>query len=364
MRQQMVQNSRIDRPLLLLAACLLLLITYGSLWPFIFGSEALVRRIGYLFLARGIMATDVAENIAAFVPLGMILSAVKAPHLRRWGILLALLVAVVLQLAQLFIPARSPALYDALFNSIGLGLGFGFGGLLHNQRRHAPWLLAQAIGLLPLVQGLMILSMRLGIGKVWDPWRLNRDEMLAGAPVLLLAAAATGLALRCLLPLRLALVVGAGCALCLWLGVPLVPQARAGLLLLALLAAGLLPLRHRMIAAVLALLFLLLADGLLPWRPLLAQPMQWVPLRGLMLSPNLPLFISMAGKLFLWSALTLLLLRLGCRPWRAALMVLLPVTAVEVAQTYIASGTPDITDIVLAMLAVALIVQSRRTVSP
>lgn len=106
---------------------LLVLIAYGSLYPFVWNFET----PNAFVMFGGVGIVDLVENILLFVPLGCVL----AWYLHRRGrmvagfvywFVLALVFASVLQWLQVYLP-RTPALTDIVFNMVGHLLGWGIG---------------------------------------------------------------------------------------------------------------------------------------------------------------------------------------------------------------------------------------------
>jgi VanZ family protein len=115
---------------------ILLLIAYGSLYPGDFSPP----REGALqaFLTNYAWFTsagDVLGNIALFFPLGMAAIVFSPGRLDSWSrfagcLLLALVYAFALQLAQVWLPSRSAALGDVVSNMTGMILGMTAAGLI------------------------------------------------------------------------------------------------------------------------------------------------------------------------------------------------------------------------------------------
>jgi VanZ family protein len=128
-----------------LAWVVALLAIHGSLYPWRFAMPASLADAWHRMIHQPSLWTsagDVVGNVVLFVPVG----ALGWALVRRWiGWRRTLLVlsaglafAFVLQVAQLFLPARSAALSDVVWN--GLGLLIGMGLVAGGSRIHAPWL--------------------------------------------------------------------------------------------------------------------------------------------------------------------------------------------------------------------------------
>jgi hypothetical protein len=90
---------------------------------------------------------DVVGNVALFVPVGALGWALVHRWIgwRRTLLVLAVGVAFafVLQVAQLFVPAREAALSDVVWNALGLLIGMGL--VAGGSRIHAPWLSRESL---------------------------------------------------------------------------------------------------------------------------------------------------------------------------------------------------------------------------
>lgn len=115
-----------------------LAVAYGSLYPFRFVEPASFAaalramfapmQLWQLWTSRG----DVAGNVLLFVPIGVAIVYATAHSAGVWWrralyVLAAVLFALVLQIAQIYLPARSAALSDAVWNSVGAVLGIALG---------------------------------------------------------------------------------------------------------------------------------------------------------------------------------------------------------------------------------------------
>jgi len=119
-------------PLLLVA----ILVSYGSLYPFhLAWPPSLEHALAELFAHPDwwTSLSDVAGNVLLFVPMGMaiVLATDRHPNARAWNVVwvvLSLGLALLLQVAQVFVPSRSAALADVLWNAVGLAIGLLAGG--------------------------------------------------------------------------------------------------------------------------------------------------------------------------------------------------------------------------------------------
>lgn len=122
---------RTHGPLLLVA----FLAAYGSLYPFRFAAPpSLAHALRVLFAQKEWWTSrgDVAGNVLLFVPLGVaiVYATLEGSEIywrRAIYALGALAFALLLQIAQIYVPARTAALSDVLWNGVGTLIGIGFG---------------------------------------------------------------------------------------------------------------------------------------------------------------------------------------------------------------------------------------------
>ena len=187
---------------------LLVLITYGSLYPLTWNFE---QPQDFIFYGP-VGMSDLVENIVLFLPLGWLLAWHYHGRRRQWVIfgtwfLIALVVASVLQWLQKYLP-RTPAFSDIVFNMVGYVTGW-WAGLLsvhslnrvmlrHQGLRAADrfallmvilWLVAE---LFPLIPTLDVSSVAANVKSLWqqDPWQPGRMLMHLGMTVMGLDALA------------------------------------------------------------------------------------------------------------------------------------------------------------------------------
>ncbi len=107
-----------------------MVIVYASLQPFAGWRMPPEQVLGFLAAPwpRYITATDIALNVAAYLPLGTMLFVALCPPLRAaWAFVLATLIAIFLSLAlenvQMFLPSRIASNVDLLSNGAGAASG-------------------------------------------------------------------------------------------------------------------------------------------------------------------------------------------------------------------------------------------------
>lgn len=113
-------------PAYVFLAAVVMFIIYGSLFPFDFASEGLPLERFFAESAPFANQSDAIDNFFLFVPLGIALQlAFRRPAARIAAAVLAVLVlAIGIQLVQLYLPSRTASLSDAFWNSAGMGAGF------------------------------------------------------------------------------------------------------------------------------------------------------------------------------------------------------------------------------------------------
>lgn len=121
----------------LIYAVLVLGIVYGSLYPFNFNTPDSWDVLSDEFLTTLFAKTtrgDLLGNIALFVPLGVIARMIMPTKARAGDLALhgcfALFIAVAVQVLQLTVPSRDPALQDAAWNMLGWVIGLGLARLI------------------------------------------------------------------------------------------------------------------------------------------------------------------------------------------------------------------------------------------
>ncbi|WP_426173145.1 VanZ family protein [Massilia sp. TWR1-2-2] len=122
-------------PARLFLAAVVAFIVYGSLFPFDFSGQA--QSLESFFAESRIFANraDAIDNFILFLPLGVAVHlAFRSYAARATAVLLAvLLLALGIQLLQLYLPSRIASVADAFWNTAGLGVGL----LVAARVRHA-----------------------------------------------------------------------------------------------------------------------------------------------------------------------------------------------------------------------------------
>ena len=114
-----------------------LLIIYGSLYPFKFSGQIPDLATTWRLLTEYNLhttSTDITANIILFIPLGFVIRLASNQYHSRVKAILTMLVlaavlAFLLQYFQFFIPARVPDAGDAVYNIVGAIIGLVFSHL-------------------------------------------------------------------------------------------------------------------------------------------------------------------------------------------------------------------------------------------
>lgn len=348
----------------------LFMLVYGSLYPFTYGFTPL-DQIDWFPDTATVSKADILGNVALCIPAGLF-GALYGMEKRYWfwiRLTLTVLFAVLVQFAQIFIAGRVPSMLDVVFNLIGLGAGliaaFCLRGFLKRFPMALPPIVFMLLGafliyqLIPFVPsldwGLIKGNLKSSLAasenfslesmlRYLAYWFTLGAVFLAGARDqnrtgwifgLLLLGAFT------VFPLRILILKND----------PTLAQF-LGALLGSMLFLALTKLREKRIYLAIGLILLvLLNNGLTPFiiRDE-AQMISLMPFGGFLSGSMLANLIALSWKLFIYSQLIFLLIVAGLAPWRAGGAVAILLMAMEAAQIFLASGTPEITDPLLAIL--------------
>lgn len=360
----------------LLFVVICLLISYGSLYPFQFDLTAASWH-DWSLLATWTKKSglhDKLSNLVLFVPYGL----VGVLHLRRLSpypllglILGGFVLAFVLQIAQLYIPARDALLTDALWNLFGLLLGM-LPGLLSRGVPWRKWLPKLPPLSVPIALALSWLLYRLfpWIPSLdWQEWKNSLKPLLYQSPnwvpvlhdlcgwLLCFSLLQTGLARRLRSLWLWYLVPG------IWLLEILIIQnslswnTLLGGLLALLLWPGL-GRHHPGLLAGLVWLQILL-QGLYPfhWAPTV-QAFSWIPFQGFLQGAVWTNTLALLEKCFFFGGTLFLMRQAGARPLSSSLLLSLSVAIIEACQQFLLQHRPEITDPLLVLLIAVLLVES------
>jgi VanZ like family len=347
------------------------LITYGSLYPFNFSMPASHSTAWEtLFYGGSLWSSrmDMFDNLLLFIPFGFvgILSVAIKRNLATRLTLIALMgfvLALSVQIAQIYVPSRTPALADVFWNMIGIGIGVitGLSIRLSSNRLQAGnalplsvialWLAAE---LLPFVPSLDVQSLRTNLKGILQS-TLAFDQLLFHAagilvtgralaaivgetdarrwlPVLACAVAA-GKVLVVTLTLNISILMGLaiGCVTWWWLSSWREPK-RATAIMLALFAAyaysALMPFEFRGSA----------------------EPFSLIPFAGLLRGSMLANVQTLTANLCLYAGILWLVKILGGRLIPSSIGLAVCVLIFEIIQIYAIGRTPEITDPLLVLL--------------
>ena len=352
----------------------ILLIVYGSLYPFQWNFTA---PRPFVWGGR-IGLRDLVENLLLFIPLGGLLGWAAGARPDRWAAFagwcsLALVLAGTLQWLQKFLP-RTPALSDVLFNMAGHALGWA-GGLAVRRRtdtlsaQHRRWgdvdryavvlvALWTVAELYPLIPTLDLSSVAKNVRSLWrqELWQPRRMLLHAGMAFIGLSAVAQLARSVCqaqrarALSLAVALVVLAG-------KFAVVDQA-PGVAVVAGIAGGWALWRcvdqwaqgSRWSATAWVALATYLLDALWPWA-WRSPPgdMGWLPFASA-LSTNVQLSLTArALECLCFGALLWGTARNGARLGGMTLCTAMLAFACEWTQRYLPTRTAETTSVVLAL---------------
>lgn len=343
------------------------LISYGSIYPFEFVARELSAPALVTFLTTLYSPSsfgNVVANIVLFMPYGFVTPLALRGRSGGWPALvltaaLGVVLAVALQVAQLWIPGRVPAMGDAVLNLVGIVIGLALGVPFERHVDRGPHSLLTATALAPLLLASAWIAYRwfplvptidlqnvknaikpLLRGDI-DPLRVVHD-MVAWLAFLRLLAFTPARALP--LPWLGAVMVAIVALQPLFVGNAISLNNLAGL---ALALAGL-PLlaRHFASAVIVAAVFAVLALTALHPFTLAAEPnaFHWLPFTGYLNGSMATNALNLLYKSFFYGAVVYLLRDCGSRPLASALTVAIWLALLEGAQQWITGRTAEITD--------------------
>lgn len=369
----------------------LALSAYGSIYPLEFSlaaGDADTWRHFWTDIDTRASFGNILGNIVLFLPFGFFAildERSQASYTTRvmailfWGTLFALL----LQLIQVYIPARDQALFDVVWNMIGIGLGIvlarGSAALttrwlssLHQPAAMASlvvavlWLAAELVPLVPSLDFQLVkdslkpllleprfalldsLAAAIGLCVLGQALARLRGERASLAWLLL--AAVLVLAAKpfvVVVELDLSTVIGFGLGWAAW--------------------AVLLHVNERQRAAILlvGLVVIFTATGLEPFE--LARqstPMGWIPFAEVLDGPMLINSRALVSNLFVYTAILWLVRLRGSSLVGASLLLAVWVTLIEIAQMFIVGRTPSITEPLWVFLVAATLARLTDAIKP
>lgn len=363
-------------------AVTMLVVTYGSLYPLKFAAPVDLGHTWHhmVFEAGWWEGTgDVVANVLLFLPLGalswLLLARWPAAAWRRLAVLLAagFLFGFALQVAQLWLPRRSPQLSDAVWNTLGLLVGVALAtplgtALAHLARRpRSAQRAGLALGALWLAAAWWPLLPALSRRELRWGWQELQQGLHAAPAQVLVAALATAAVLHLLrqaawraaaalaLP---ALATGGALVFAMQPGGSVQPLAW---LLGAVLGAlsWLLPARAADALLVPVALGALVLQAAWPWSwswPLAASAWSWVPLEhALGGADRAPRTLALLWQLFWCAAAMLAARRLGLRAAPAAALLAALLLGLELLQRFMPGHQAELTPVLLPVLCLLVL---------
>lgn len=357
-----------------LLTLIVLFVSYGSLYPFSFDVDLVTEGSIRHFLTDFPTWSDrgnVIANSILFMPYGFVavlatLRGACPRALLAFYLLLGLALALILQAAQLLIVGRNPSIGDAIINSAGMLAGTVIGFALASSmrsgaatRKKSELLIPLGLATLwlayrwfPLVPALDVQNIKDGLKPLFLSPQLDVSRLLASATGWV---AWTVILLRLRVPwvnrLTIACAAVAVVAFQPFFVSNTISVANVAGLAIAL---ALLPaMRHHeaVTLAIVGLLLSLLVSGMHPFT--LADPRNdflFLPMAGYLGGSMEVNAMNLILKSYLYGALVYLLHKNGAGWGSAGLVVALWLAMIEVAQIWIATRTPEITDPLLALL--------------
>ena len=354
------------------------LITYGSLYPFNFHITAPFAELLNNLVTSWDEKTylgDILGNVVLFIPYGYFgLLYFTSKHIVSL-ILIGLVLAVGLQIVQLYLPSREAALDDAIWNLLGIGIGLIVGFVYRFQPRSFIGNIDKS-ATFPLLLLCSWLAYRLMPFIPSLDWQLFKDSL---KPLLLysdlqwtnvlhdavcwiivgcvwrsiFSARLSEYYLLLIIPVIFCLeivivsnyisasnVAGVLLGMTLWFGIFRNMQGNTSVIAILLVA-------------------MLIITGLTPFE-LRNDPatFHWIPFYGFLQGSMLINTAVVFEKFFLYGALLWLARQEGASMRFITIFSVCVVTFIEVGQIYISNRTPEITDpifmIIIAILMVAL----------
>ncbi|MFT3733444.1 MAG: VanZ family protein [Rhodocyclaceae bacterium] len=348
-----------------------LLIAYGSLFPFHFMADvdvAQARRA--LWEHAGDLWTnfpDVMGNVLLFLPCGLLIAFMAGRPATRLAQFFAwLMFALLVQIAQFWVPERSASLADVLWNGVGCGIGV-VAGLAYRRldmardRQEIPfeplsmivalcWLGAE---LAPFVPSLDVGQVRSALRPLRDPFNIDFVHAGVVAVQFLVAAFALRSGVGRYKPV---LVVSAMAAIFLGTKLFIVGHALNPGTLLGLCAGWLAFVTWRkretpwgVLLGVLLLSYLL--DSLKPFHfPGWQSDLHWLPFFARLEGSMMANLVSLLRISFISLAVIWLIHGMQGRVVAACVIIAICFSGVEYLQTWVAGRTGDMTEPFLLLL--------------
>lgn len=348
------------------------LIAYGSLYPFGFawpGIDGLTLRAAGLLNLVATSRGDFIGNIGLFIPFGLtgalaLLDSKWRPRAAMPLLLGGAGFAAALQLLQLLLPSRAPSITDLLLNLAGIIAGLILArhprlSAFAEHDRSAPWispeLLIGALWPLALLIPMVPTIDAANLQAVFKPVLTARALSIIDTAYYLIAwLAAMHLLTRPPTPSRY-LIPAVLLPLAVLAVQPLILQARLtpAEVVGSLVAVGIWLFAYRRLDSAMlaiALLLAVLATNLLPLPTIGGHSsFSFVPFSGFLDGNMLLNSVALFEKLFAYAAVLLLFRRAGIGMTAATVVTVAALALQEAAQAYLGTGTPEITDPLLAL---------------
>jgi VanZ family protein len=367
------------RPFAIVTAGMILMIAYGSLYPFDFSPPP--PGPGPVHMLVGSWADrpgfgDFLANILLYAPLGFF-GALGVPSRIRTAPRLLITVSVgtvlsiTLELAQYYDVGRDTAATDVYANLLGTLFGAIAAVVLRVRLR---WPLVLQVAANPIPALLVSTGMGYRLYPFVPTINLHKYSRaikpLVQAPAMspydLLRHTAIWLVL-CILVARIGarsrprllvalFAVGLLCSKILIISATLSQAEVGGALVAYAIWISLQPFgRRHLVVAVVAFALAVLAQRLEPFRfTAHAVPFGWIPFRSFMQGPVEIGVLSFLEKFFLYGSLIWLLTEIGIRRAAAAVLVAAALFAASVAETHLPLRSAEVTDAVMALAIAAI----------
>jgi VanZ family protein len=364
-------------PLAWITLAVVLVIAYGSLYPFSFHSRpgSPVQNLAASYGLRDSRA-DILANILLYLPFGFFTIQALRRRAGAWQVAAATFAGMALstsmELLQFYVPGRDSSLADVGSNTLGSLLGACAGVLLSGKfglsalqpvHRHLSstlilvcWLAYRLFPYLPdtdlhkywhAVRPLLV-------EPVLEPWALYRHTVIWLVLALALDELCDGIWKRIAFPLLVPFVLGSRILI---VDLALSPAEVLGAVIALLCWFGFLarlPVRNLLIFVL--FIGLVIVQALEPFRfSATARPFTWVPFRGFIygsLSLNVQSFLE---KTFLYGSLVWLAMRAGVS-WRKAVLACGGlVFGLRLLQVYLPDRSAEISDVIILLVVGSVI---------
>jgi VanZ family protein len=354
---------------------------YGSIYPFDFQLHQVDPMAWQAFLDTCCKATgrgDILGNVILFLPfgfLGILAARAEARPMRSFLFVcfVGFVFALLLQIAQFYLPSRDENLQDVIWNLLGIAVGAGLAlparRFVRNAVEHSgelqlvPWILIGSwlsYRLIPFVPSIDFQSIKDSVKPLLAFDSINPESTAFSIVAWLLAGhflklAYVGKRLDRLLPLLMLATFGLEILIVYNV---LTPANVIGGLIAVILHRTVFSRLQSPEASLLASLLLVLVWVNLSPFVLRAEPQSfnWLPFQGFFGGSMFTNAQSACQKVFLYGSIVYLLLRMGAGSWISVLAASVWIGAIEVGQSYLIGHTPEITDPLLVVFAALAVI--------